>query len=465
MSSSGLSINSAAGAPLSVSGLASGLDTSAIISALMGVEREPVTHLTAEQQTLQAQQNELGDIQSSLQALATSASEFGLPSLFEDAQTVTSSEPLRVGATSTSGAGAGGYEVEVTQLANSAQRTFTFTSPAAAETITIDGHEFTIKAGETAKELADAINSSSTATVYAAALEDGRIVLSDRATGKTGAEFIKVSDPGSALAEVAETAQEGKDAEFSVDGVKGSASSNTVTTAIPGVTLTLAGLTTAGPVTIDVQAPGPSTSHVEAQVQAFVKLYNSTVEAIEQQINTKPPTKGLASGEATTGTLFGDQDLRDVLDSMREAMYEAGSGVEVEMSSPADIGVSTGATTGAAAPNQSAIEGLLTLDPAKLAAALQSNPAGVEKMLQQWSQSFQSTVNDFAGPGGALEVRVNGDASQISQLTIQIANMNEMLLVREKDLQETYAQMESLISQNTTEGDYLTKQLESLGKS
>ncbi len=62
-------------------------------------------------------------------------------------------------------------------------------------------------------------------------------------------------------------------------------------------------------------------------------------------------------------------------------------------------------------------------------------------------------------------MRVNGDASQIAQLTIQIANMNETLLVREKGLQATYAQMESLISQNTTEGDYLTKQLESLGKS
>ncbi len=402
MSSSGLSINSAAGAPLSVTGLASGLNTSAIISALMGVEREPVKHLSAEQQALQAQQSALGDIQSSLQALATSASEFDLPSLFENAQSVTSSEPLRVAATSTAGAGVGGYEVEVTQLANSAQRTFTFTPPASAETITIDGHEFTIKAGESAKELASAINSSASATVYAAALEDGRIVLSSRATGNTGAEFIKVSDPGSALVEVPETAQEGKDAEFSVDGVKGSASSNTVTTAIAGVTLTLEGLTTAGPVTIDVQAPGPSTSQVEAKVQAFVRLYNSTIEAIEQQINTKPPVKGLSSGESTAGTLFGDEDLTNILDSMRQAMYEAGSGLEAEMSSPADIGVSTGATTGAATPSQSAIEGLLTLDPEKLAAALQSNPAGVEKMLQHWSQSFQSTVNGFAGPGGAL---------------------------------------------------------------
>ncbi len=465
MSTSELSINSAAGAPLSFSGLASGLDTSAIISALMGVERKPVTHLTDEQKNLQAEQSVLKQIQGSLQGLATAASEFALPSLFESSQSVTSSEPLRVAATTTGGAGVGGYEVAVTQLANSAQRTFTFTPPAGADTITIDGQTFTIKAGASAKDLASEINSDSSATVYAAALEDGTLVLSSRATGNTGTEFIEVSDPGSALAEKAGTAREGKNAEFTVEGVAGSSSSNTVTTAIAGVTLTLEGLTSTGPVTVDVQAPGPSVSHVEAQVQSFVKLYNSIVEAIEHQITTKPPAKGEAAAELSTGALFGDQDLTRLLESMRQAIYEPIAGLEAGMASPADVGIGTGATTGAAAPSQSAIAGLLTVDPGKLTEAIQANPAGVEKMLRQWSESFQAIVNDVGGPGGALEDRVNGDSTQIAQLTGQIANMNEMLLLREKALQATYAQLEAAISQNTTEGDFLTKQLESLSSS
>ncbi len=100
-------------------------------------------HLTEEQAKLQAEQSQLKAIQSSLQQLAFSVAEFSLPSLFESSQTVTSNEPTRVSASVTSGAGVGGYEVEVTKLANSAQRTFTFTSPATAGTITIDGHEFT----------------------------------------------------------------------------------------------------------------------------------------------------------------------------------------------------------------------------------------------------------------------------------------------------------------------------------
>ncbi|HEY7932415.1 MAG TPA: flagellar filament capping protein FliD, partial [Solirubrobacteraceae bacterium] len=273
MSSS--SVNSSTAAPINITGLASGLNTNEIISALLSSERAPVTRLTGQQERLQGDQQQLQSIQNSLQALSFSAAEFSLPSTFETSQTVTSSEPTRVSATSTTGAGVGGYEVEVTQLANSAQRTFTFKSPASEDTINIDGQEIALEAGATAQDLASAINSDSKSTVYAAALENGTVVLSNRATGNTGSEFIKVTDPGETLVEKAGTAKEGRDAEYKVDGVSGTSKSNTVSEAIPGVTLSLNGLTTTGPVTVDVQAPTASTSLVQSQIQSFITLYNS----------------------------------------------------------------------------------------------------------------------------------------------------------------------------------------------
>ncbi len=458
---SSLAVSSAAGSPISISGLASGLDTSSIISALMAAEREPVTRLTDAQEKLQGQQKELASIQSSLQQLALAASEFSMPSLFESSQAVTSSEPTRVSAATSSGAGIGGYEVEVTQLANSAQRTFTFTSPAAEDTLTIDGNSFTVKAGESAKELANAINSDSSATVYAAVLEGGTLVLSNRATGNTGTEFIAVADPGATLVEKAGTAKEGKNAEYSVDGVAGTSTSNTVTNAIAGVTLTLGGLTTTGPVTIDVQAPGASVSAVEAQVQSFVKLYNSTVEAIQKQLSTKPITKPTNAGEFGTGTLFGDVELESLLGNMRQSMYEPIAGLAAEMSNPSDVGISTGAVSSGGA-SQASIEGLLTLSTSKLSEAVKTNPAGVQQMLEKWSQGLQSTLESVGGPGGTLEARANGDSAQITQLTGQISTMNEMLLVREKALQATYAELESAISRNTSQANWLTSQEASL---
>jgi flagellar hook-associated protein 2 len=463
MSTTGLNVGSTAGAPITVTGLASGLDTSSIIAALMAVEREPVVHLTDEQAKLSAQQSQLQGIQSSLQQLSFAAGEFVLPSLYESSQTVTSSEPTRVEASVSDGAGIGGYEVEVTKLANSAQRTFTFTSPSKEETISIDGHEFTLQAGGTAKALANAINASGTATVYAAVLEGETLVLSNRATGNTGAEFIKVTDPGGALTEKAGAAKEGQDAEYAVDGVSATSSSNIITNAIAGVTLTLTGLTPTGPVTIDVQPPSVSAGAVEAQMQAFIKLYNSTVGAIQTQLITKSPVRPHATPEFTVGTLFGDQELSGLLDSMRSTMYEPISGLEGEMSSPYDVGLSTGAPSSSGA-SQSSLEGQLTLNPTKLAAALKSNPAGVEKMLEQWSGNLQSLLNTAAEPGGSLEVRANGDGAQVAQLNNQINTRNEMLAQREKALQATYARLESVISKNSAQSSWLAQQTEALTK-
>ena len=236
---------SSANAPINVTGLASGLNTNELITAMLSAERRPITQLSNQQTTLQAQETQLRSLQSNLQQLAFSSADLSSPALFETAQTVTSSNPEQITALSTRGAGVGGYEVNVTQLANSAQRTFTFTSPAAADTLTIDGQEISVKAGASASEVAAAINSDSKATVYAAAIEEnGTIVLSDRATGNTGEGFIAVTDPGGTLAEVAGKAKQGKDAEYTVDGVAGTSASNTVKNAIAGVTLELGGLTT-----------------------------------------------------------------------------------------------------------------------------------------------------------------------------------------------------------------------------
>jgi flagellar hook-associated protein 2 len=464
---SSLSVNSTTSSPISISGLASGLDTSSIIAALMQAEREPVTHLSGEESKISASKTELQSVQSSLQKLAQEASEFTLPSQFESSQTATSSESARVSAVAGAGAAIGGYEVEVTQLANAAQRTFTFTSPADEQTLEIEGQEFKLKAGGSAQELADAINSDSKATVYAAVLANGELVLSNRATGASAkaGEFIKVTDAGGALVEKEGTAKEGKDAEYKIDGTEGSSSSNTVTDAIPGVTLTLSSLTTAGAVTIDVGAPGLNTSTLESRMQSFIKLYNSTVEAIQKQIATKPIAKPEESSEYSTGTLFGDTEMTSLLDSMRATMYEPGKGLATTMSSPLDIGVSTGAATGSEGTSQAALEGQLTLDTGKFSEAVATNPAGVQKMLQQWSQGLQGLVEGVAGAGGTMEARINGDESQITQLTGQINNMNEMLAHREKALQETYAALESAISQNTEQGDWLTEYEEEQSKS
>lgn len=455
--------SSTGGAPISFSGLSSGLNTSEIISALLGVERTPITHLTDEQVTLEGQHTQLQSIQSSLTQLTFDAQELGSPVLFNTSQAVSSSEPTRIAATTTAGAAVGGYEVNVTQLANSGQRTFTFKSPAAAEKLTIDGKEIEVAAGATIEDLVKAINSDSTATVYAAAVGKETVVLSTRETGATGAGFIAVSDPGGTLVEQAGLAKEGVNAEYTIDGVAGISATNKLTSAIPGVTLELKALTaTTGPVTIDVQPPGPSVSAIASQVQAFVTLYNSTVGTINKQLTTKPPASPGSAAELQTGTLFGDFELGNLLNGMRQSIYEPGKELPAEMSSLANIGISTGAPTGNGTPSQTAVEGQLTVNTAELESAIQANPAGVEKMLQSWSKGFQELVNANAAPGGSMEARISGDTAQTSELSSRITNMNEMLAIRQKTLESEFAAMEKIMAQSQTQSSWLNAQLSSM---
>ena len=63
-----------------------------------------------------------------------------------------------------------------------------------------------------------------------------------RRMGASGGDFITVSDPGGVLTETG-AAKEGSDAEYTIDGVAGTSASNTLTGAIPGVTLNLKALT------------------------------------------------------------------------------------------------------------------------------------------------------------------------------------------------------------------------------
>lgn len=461
MSTGSISTN---GSTISFSGLASGLDTSSIIQALLAAEKAPITHLTDQQEALTGEQAEIGKLQTTLQELSFQAFEFTLPSLFEGTQTASSSEPARVSASITSGAGIGGYEVNVTQLAASAQRTFAFTAPGGEGAVKVDGREYQFKAGTTAKELAAEINADGKGTVYAAAENEATIVLSSRETGASEGGFIDLEEGGGVLAEKAGTAKEGRDAEYTVDGVEGKSRSNVVTEAIPGVTLTFAALTPAGPVTIAVQPPAPNVAAIQKQLESFVGLYNSTVEAVQTQLTTKPVSNPQNASERGTGALFGDPILTGLLAEMRQTMYETIEGTSADMSSPLSLGVSTGAATGGTSSNGS-IEGLLKLDPEKLASAIAADPEGAKTMMAKWATRFQQVVSAVSGPTGSLTDRVEGDAEQVRELKERISSMNEILAMRQKALEQTYAELEAVISRNSAQSSWLTGQVSSLEKS
>lgn len=463
--STGSALNSlGTGSPLQVTGLASGLDTNAIVTALMQADTQQVTDLQSQQSALTAKNTQLTSIQTALQTVANDAQAMLDPSLFAQTQTVSSTNATLVGATAINGSGAveGGYQVGVTQLATSAQRTFSFTSPTQADTVTIDGQQISLAAGASTQDLVNAVNANSNVDVWATATSSGTVVLSDRATGQQTGSYIQVSESNAtpSLAEQTNLAQAGQNAEYTVNGAAGTSASNTVSTAIPGVSLSLNGLTTSGgTVTVDVSAPSSNTTGIQNAVQQFITDYNSAITTIQTQLAQTP-----SSSDPTQGTLYDDSELNDLLSSMRTAMYTSGSGLPQAMSSMLDIGVSTGAATGQG-PSQSTLDGDLTLDASTLTSALESNPSGVQSMLASWANSLSTLVNSEAGPGGTISMQINDDNDQNSQLANQISNLQDSNSQKQEALVNEFAQMESALSQNQSTSSWLTSQLNSLSSS
>ena len=435
--------------PVTISGLGSTLDTESIIEGLMKVERLPQSRLERRQGQVKAREtalqgilNKLNEVNSALQSLRS-------PTLWSDVQKVTSSSTA-VTAELAGGAGPGGYQVEVTQLARATQRTYEFTPNAAASTITVGGQTIELKAGATLADAVAAINSNHETGVSAVAV-GGKLVLSSRTTGAAST----VSAAGAGLAEEASKARPGQDTLYSIDGVAGSSATNVIAEAIPGVTLTVSALTS-GPTTISVTEPAPDTTSIAAKIKTFVSAYNSTVELIQAKVTEETVKEPKTQEEANKGVLFGDGALNSLLSGMRTALSESGLGA---------LGVSTGAPSTAVTATSASVRGLLTFEESKLTALLKENPVAVKEAISGangFVTDLEPLVEVAAKPGGGLSERISAATKEAAQLRAQMTKLEERLTVREARLHAQFAAMETALAKSKSESEWLAGQLKGL---
>jgi flagellar hook-associated protein 2 len=483
---SGSSLSSLGARALQITGLASGLNTNAVVQALMSAQTQQLTNLQNQQSGITALNKQLTSIQSALQTVADDAQALASPTLWANTQTITSTNSTLVGASATGSSGAvvGSYSIAVTALASASQKTFTYVSQSTANTITIDGHDTNLAAGASAQDFVSAVNNDKSASVWATIVgtdssNNPIVVLSERNTGQPPAPasgqpassaYVSVSNPA-LTNETNDVA--GTNASYTINGSGPYySSSNTISGAavgsptsgtpgaqqtIPGVALALNGITGSTPVTVTVGSPAPSAQNVQTAVQKFITDYNSTISQIQTQLSQTP-----SKSDPTQGTLYGDTDLQQLLGSMRQMMASTVGGLTGSMKSMLDVGVSTGATTGTGAISQSALAGNLTLDASTFTVAFTNNATGVKSVLQSWSIEFSSLVDLQAGPGGTMSSRIQADTSHSSFLTNQIQNLTQTNAVKQAQLVREFAQMEAALSQNQATSTWLTNQLAAL---
>jgi flagellar hook-associated protein 2 len=145
-------------------------------------------------------------------------------------------------------------------------------------------------------------------------------------------------------------------------------------------------------------------------------------------------------------------------------MYQSFPGLANGMSSLSDIGVSTGAATGTT-PSAATLSGALQLNTSTLAAAIQSNPTGVQSLLLNFGASFSARLGIDAGFGGTLQQRITAAGQQSAQMSSQITDMEQTLTDQQSNLQAEFAALASAIQSSQNTSSWLTSQLAQFNKS
>jgi flagellar hook-associated protein 2 len=463
--------------------MASGLDTDSIIQQLMQVESQKTNIITNRQSQVKAHQSNLNDIKTKVDALKAAAAALGDTATWKASQTTGSSDPSHVDASLISGAGIGGHTISVSKLASSAQHGYAFAQNAAAGQITLyygtdpnatgaSKVSISVGANATANDIATAINARDDSPVYAAVINDGtndRLVFSSRKTGASSDFTVDTSGlAGGQLTEDPTYQRTGTslNASYTLDDetTPRSSESNIITNAIPGVQLTLKGITSS-PASINTTSASIDKDAVTKKVQAFVDAYNAVVTTTRGDLTEKSVPNATTSADLVAGQLFGDIGLDSMLGQLKTQMTQTVSGLG--LTSLADLGITIPKSTGGAS-SQDAKDGKLTFDSSKLSSQLNADWTKVRDLFtgKGTTKGISTLVSNYVdtqtGTNGILTGRITSDDKQLSDYDDQISQMNDRMQAEQDRLKAQFAAMESAMAQSQSQQAWLTSQIASL---
>lgn len=455
---------------ISFGGLGNGMDFGPVVDQLVKVAHLPVDRLTQQKDTLNSKVTDYATLSTKLIMLQAAADKLRLSTSFDRSSTSVSDSTV-LSATGSSTATPGTYSVQITQLAQSHQITSKAATTVAATTTDIvagasgtftfrvgtgTDQTVTLSATATLDDLKTAINDLG-AGVTASIINTGsdttpayRLVLTSNSTGasngitvtadNTSLDFVNSSGTGGV-----DTLQAAQDATVVVgdptlNPVTLTRSSNTISDAIPGVTLTLTNTTGSSPVQVNVTR---DVSAVKENINSLATAYNDVVKFINERNTYDITTK-------QGGIFFNEPTVRGVLSQIRSALSSTVTGLST-VSSVGQVGFKTER------------DGTITVDNAKLDTALSTSYSAVKSLfinqtgstgIAQLISNAVDTLDDVAS--GPMTLRKNGLAKQITNLADDIAKKEDALSQYETRLRAQYAALDGLLSQMKSQSNYLT---------
>ena len=303
----------------------------------------------------------------------------------------------------------------------------------------------TITLSESANSLTDimtAINAETGTTgVTASVVADGdNFVLSlDNGATITATNFSGGYD-SLAVSETQSAAQ----AHIRVDTIDIYSDSNTLTEAIPGLSLDLTtaaeGETTSISVSLDEAA-------IKSQVEDFVKGYNDVMSFISSQSKSE---------DADAGILGGDPAMNGVKRRLQSLLTTTINNTG-NYSALSQLGLETQK------------DGTLIIDSDTLTDAIQNNLDGMEKLLvgegeaegiavkfQNYLEGMTSSVDGF------LAANKKSTEATFNRIDDRIQKIEDRLVKKEETMRKKFSAMEELVSGMNNQSSFLTQQLDML---
>ncbi|AIS14261.1 flagellar hook protein FliD [Pseudomonas chlororaphis subsp. aurantiaca] len=457
-------------------GLGSGLDTGAIVKALVNADKAPkqgqIDRGTANNT---ASISGIGTLKSLLSTFRTTITELSSKTNPQfPGYAATTSDSKYVTAVAGNAAVNGNYVVDVQNLATSSKVTSaafaggtTSAIPTGTLKISQNGTDYNldVKAGATLQSVRDSINADASlkgAGISANIVTDSfgsRLVVGSTTTGKgsdislsgiagleiDGSNVVGTSSSPMTATSAGSIGALAVDANFTVDGMTLSSKSNSVDKAVSGMTFNLVAKGTS---TITVAA---NTDGLKASIQKFVDAYNAVANSVTAL--TKPSLDD--DGKPTIpAQLTGDSLPRSILAAMRAPLSEVGSGDKLTVLS--QLGITTNQKTGAL--DFDATKFTAAMNDKKLGGEVQALFTGEKGLLER----MDNAIKPFAQTGGVLDQRTTELNKTKAKLTLDQEALDRRIETLRAVLTKKYNDMDTLVGKLKATASNITSMFEAL---
>lgn len=442
----------------SVSSSGGSIDVTTLVSQLIAAERAPTDkRFKAVETTTQSQISAFGQITSALSSLQGAIKRFDDSGALPGRKATVAAD-AGYAASASSTAKTGTYSISVERLATAHKLQ---SAPVAATTQVGYGRlsiqvgsgtaiDVDIQSGKgTLADIRDAINAKAGENGFVATIVHGDggdvLTLASTTTGAAGRLTVTTSGGDGGLGVLATSGgtmteiSAAQDAQVRIDGVLRTSSSNTVSDALDGVTLTL---NKAAPGTTYSLGVTSDASSLKASLLVFVSSYNTALGQMRSL------SQGGVDGKAA-GALAGDAAPRSIMQSLRSTISSSYGDL-------AKLGFKT------------AVDGSLSLDGAKFDAAIASDPSAVSKLLggdAALGKQVRTMLDGYVGTDGVLSNRTQTLNKRLKDLTRQRDNYEVHIAQLTTQYRTQFTALDALLTKLQSTSSYLTQQLTSLSRS